>query len=329
MVRARAAKYVGVEGASRGKMPPMGPERKSSLGARIILAVASALLTAAVLYLLAPAQVGFFIWTLTHDERPLGIHMHHPRYCYRHIPSSSVLHSTSEFSVRYTIDEQGSRVTPSPSGEPPQVVLLGCSFTFGDGVQDRETYASLLGQQRWARYKIRNMAVMGWGTVHSKLALEDVLAGTPSPRAVIYGWIGPHVDRAGSPQYCRNTHSYRMEHPSAGDEGSTAEDLLRANARLIGQMNEAAAARRVPFFVALLSSHDQDQRGERAKHATMIVLLRKQRVPTIDLSEVGRDMFYTVDHHPTRDWHRAVAGALARSPRLARLLEGPTRGTRR
>jgi len=293
------------------------------------LAVASATLSALVLYLCAPERVDFFFWTLTHDERPLGIHMHDPRYCYRHIPGSSAVHSRSEFSVRYTIDEDGCRVTPEPAGRPRHVTLLGCSFTFGHGVEDSETYAHILGRRHWTRYKVKNRGVMGWGIEHFKLALEDDLAGERLPRAVIYGWIGEHLGRTGSPQYCRNTHSYFMDAPLAGEQAPGLREQLFASASVIHQMNEAARARDIPFFVALLSSPGLGPDGaERSRRVAMVALLEKHRVPYINLSEVGVGMFYTVDHHPKKGWHQAVAGALARSPRLARLLGRPVKDTR-
>lgn len=287
-----------------------------AIGSRATVAAAATGLTLMTLPLGWPDQVRFFLWTLTHDERPLGIHMHQPRYCYVHIPGSSVVHTRSEFSVTYSIDEQGFRVTPTPAQSQGRVTVLGCSFSFGHGVGDRQHYPHLLGQHHWPKHKVRNRAVMGWGTEHALLALEDELQERAAPRLVLYGWMREHIHRSGSPRHCRNTHSYYMDHPQPEEAIPRPAQALRRNAVKIQTMYRRCEARGVPFYAVLLSSPDvHPGQRQRREYAKMIATLRRMKVPLLDLSKVGQGMFYTMDHHPRSSWHRAVAAALGRALR--------------
>lgn len=293
-------------------MDPAPPRpRRDTLRAKILLALGAGGLTLLSLVLVWHDEARFLVWTLTHDERPLGIHRHDPRYCYVHIPGSSVVHEASEFSVTYTIDGRGHRITPTPANAAGRATLLGCSYTFGHGVEDRETYAHLLGQRHWKTLKVRNRAVMGWGVQHALLALEDEMKEPTPPRLVLYGWMRDHVDRVGTPQYCGNTHSAFMEDPQKANALTPAQELGECVAA-VQRMYDLCRDRGVPFFAVMLSSPnvypDQD---EDLEYGRMMDALKISGIPTIDLTQIGRGMFYPIDHHPRPGWHQAVAAALA------------------
>lgn len=69
--------------------------------------------------------------------------------------------------------ESGWRVTPQ-RGEKAEtaVVFLGCSYTFGDGLQDNETYPYRVGEELGDAYQVFNLGVSGYGT-HQVLALIE------------------------------------------------------------------------------------------------------------------------------------------------------------
>jgi|ETNmetMinimDraft_13_1059891.scaffolds.fasta_scaffold03451_4 hypothetical protein len=65
--------------------------------------------------------------------------------CLRFTPGSQFRVVTREYSHSVAIDDYGARATSVPiSGEAPTVPFLGDSFTFGIGVEDAETFVSLL-----------------------------------------------------------------------------------------------------------------------------------------------------------------------------------------
>lgn len=74
-------------------------------------------------------------------------------------------------------------------------IIIGCSYTQGYGVEDQETYASLLNQNR-DDFNFINFGTGGYGAYQSWLRLEyevHVLAKTP--KLIIYGFIEDHLQR--------------------------------------------------------------------------------------------------------------------------------------
>lgn len=118
-------------------------------------------------------------------------------------PNARVRHTlvtAGDFNIdaTYTIDEHSLRVVV-PSGDPASdtVVFCGCSYTFGEGVEDNETLPSQVAQRR-ADLRVLNFGFSGYGP-HQMLAnLESgrmrQICRNP-PRAVIYQMIPPHVKR--------------------------------------------------------------------------------------------------------------------------------------
>ena len=115
--------------------------------------------------------------------------------------SRKEVHGRTIFDVSYTIDQQGLRVAP-PAGPDVDATLIsfGCSFTFGDGGEDDETWPYRVGVRSKGRVKVYNFAYHAWGP-HQTLALleggrvERVVK--PEGRVVgIYLAIWDHVNRS-------------------------------------------------------------------------------------------------------------------------------------
>src|SRR5215471_15181703 len=76
----------------------------------------------------------------------------------------------TQFNVRYHeynhdvhIDEWGGRAVggPKPTGQKQLVPFMGDSFVFGIGVQDNETFVSLLNSSPDSNYRFINLGVPG------------------------------------------------------------------------------------------------------------------------------------------------------------------------
>jgi hypothetical protein len=78
------------------------------------------------------------------------------------------------FNVTYSTDGYSRRITPfKNAGRAEKFALFfGCSFTFGQGVQDEETLPSCVGQ-RTPRHRPYNYGVIGYGPQHVLIKLED------------------------------------------------------------------------------------------------------------------------------------------------------------
>ena len=99
----------------------------------------------------------------------------------------------------YTINEFGLRVVPSSQGGPGDatIVFMGCSFTYGIGVQDDETLPDQVAA-RSPGTNVLNFAFGGYGPQQMLANLESgrvaQICPTP-PRKVIFQMIPDHVRR--------------------------------------------------------------------------------------------------------------------------------------
>lgn len=92
----------------------------------------------------------------------------------------------------FTSDRRA-RVSVPREATPPRVDLLtiGCSFSWGHGVENPETYTALLARRTGMR--VANLAFSSYGTVQAVQMLERNL--DLRPRVVVYGVIQDHVKR--------------------------------------------------------------------------------------------------------------------------------------
>lgn len=76
------------------------------------------------------------------------------------------------YSVIYTLNTQGWRVTPHHPNADEAVVFMGCSFTFGLGLNDEDSYPYKVAEMLGDGYEVFNMGVGGYGT-HQVLAMIE------------------------------------------------------------------------------------------------------------------------------------------------------------
>jgi hypothetical protein len=90
-------------------------------------------------------------------------------------------------------DDRGARVDGAGQKSPDRIdmMVIGCSFTFGHPIQNPDTYAARL--RRGLGVSVSNFALPGYGTTQSLLMLKrnrDL-----KPKLVVYGFITAHLDR--------------------------------------------------------------------------------------------------------------------------------------
>lgn len=110
----------------------------------------------------------------------------------------------------YTTDAHGFRAGPSRRAERGRpVVFMGCSITFGSGLEDEQTISCQVEELTEGRYQCYNLGVFGYGThqcyAQLKNGLVDEAVGGERPRAIIYQAIMGHASRASGrlPWNCR------------------------------------------------------------------------------------------------------------------------------
>lgn len=116
------------------------------------------------------------------------------------------------YDVTYTIDKMGLRITPEfgiPFHEEA-VLFFGCSFTFGEGLEDHETMPSLVGTL--SKSKVYNFAFVGYGPHQMLSALEHGLVDSIvdcRPKYAIYQTSIFHVQRSvGNPSWTHHGPKY-------------------------------------------------------------------------------------------------------------------------
>ena len=93
-----------------------------------------------------------------------------------------------------THDSNGNRVIPSNNHDSNEkVVFLGCSYTYGYGVNDNESYPAIT-QEKHPEWNVQNTAVVGYGTAQHLLQLRELLEND-SPVCVILGLSSVHFIR--------------------------------------------------------------------------------------------------------------------------------------
>ena len=142
------------------------------------------------------------------------------------------------FRVTYTITDAGVRRTQG-NARGDTWLFVGCSFTFGEGVEDNETLPARFSEQPGWQANVLNLGVTGWGPHQIVRVLETGRLGGVGPpvKHVIYQALPHHVERiAGRARWDTEGPSYRISGdtvrfvgPFHGSAGIRALKILRAS----------------------------------------------------------------------------------------------------
>lgn len=99
----------------------------------------------------------------------------------------------ADYSYRVTITDAALRITRpvgKEMGREPigEIWVFGCSFTYGWGLNDDETYPWLL-QEKLPRYRIVNFGTNGYGTLQSLIQFRKALEGGKAPRIAVIAYM--------------------------------------------------------------------------------------------------------------------------------------------
>lgn len=105
------------------------------------------------------------------------------------------------YQATYTTNQRGWRTTPNALPATAQPVLfMGCSFAFGQGVQDGQAMAAAFEQESKGAFRAYNFSAPGYGP-HQALRIlerriEQQAIGSQKPVAAFYVAIPDHVARS-------------------------------------------------------------------------------------------------------------------------------------
>ncbi len=100
----------------------------------------------------------------------------------------------SDFLFSIFTDELGARISSIRDVSSPKevdILNIGCSYTWGDGINNEETYASLL--EKSTKLKVYNIGLPSYSTVTSFLRFKEFVH--LKPKIIIYGYIEDHLER--------------------------------------------------------------------------------------------------------------------------------------
>ena len=118
---------------------------------------------------------------------------------YKHLPGKFKVTLNGNYSFNTTHLNNSLRITHplntyNQSSTKPEMWILGCSFTYGWSLNDRETYAWLL-QSKLPQYEIVNFGVNGYGTLHSFIQFKEALKQGNKPKIAVIAYAGFHDRR--------------------------------------------------------------------------------------------------------------------------------------
>ncbi|MBX9652941.1 hypothetical protein K2Y11_04905 [bacterium] len=242
---------------------------------------------------------------------------------YRGRPNFKAQHFHPDFSgaVTYTFDSTGWRKQPIPEKliDSRPIIFLGCSFTFGYGVEDDETFLALLANRSWKDYRVVNCSMGGYGTANLDVALAEVLEQNLKPLCVFYGFITDHFRRnylrksrrAGLNQLfpyfdmegniLRYKGLSRPETATMDDNEELDKKEIQITYALIADMASKCQQHEVPFIFVYFDYPPID----------FVESIRSiPGVNVINAAEYHRDRNLS-EGHPNKEWHIEIAHLLA------------------
>jgi hypothetical protein len=173
---------------------------------------------------------------LYRDQDGTIVHVAQDRFQLR--PSIDVTHTASEFTKRVQTNALGYRRTGNES-DTPDTVFIGDSFTFGHGVADDETFASIYCRR--TRSACQNLGRSGTTTFDQSELLAHALGRMPPPQTVVLVMLAAcWVESSGNDLGDNYRQWHARQSTGAGtQEAEPPASLIRRVQRLLGGMETA------------------------------------------------------------------------------------------
>ena len=252
------------------------------------------------------------------------------------------------YDVLYSRDEEGRRITPDRGDKADTAILLfGCSFAVGYGLNDQETFAWQLGEMLGEKFQVFNYGFHGYGA-HQMLALVessrlDALVRRYKQVYALYLTIRGHAARcAGLSPWDQAGPRYVLENgvlKHVGRFNETLEynklhqtDTLFARSRFYAYVKETYRQQVIPEYalhthVAIIAKSMREMEARYHAHALCVIwpnftgiepMLRENGVRTLSLTGIMPDYAsarekYLIkgDGHPNALANTRIAEALS------------------
>ncbi|HEY5993588.1 MAG TPA: hypothetical protein VIU46_03210 [Gallionellaceae bacterium] len=250
--------------------------------------------------------------------------------------TSRKISSTGEtiYDVVYTIGQDGFRVTPASAAGKQRINFFGCSFTFGEGLNDNETLPYFVNQ-RIKNISVKNFGFHGFGA-HQALAILQSDRDTTG--AINFFLTAPwHAPRSScKPEYTAGSPRYRLSGGEAIRDGqcgqhtgnallnrilagsrlyALASNIQRDSVRdadfelylaLVKKMAEISRARNQKFVVGFIKADPEFFRESHYSNEIIYLKLKGMADEVVDLTlaQDSKDLerkyyIHPLDKHPS------------------------------
>jgi hypothetical protein len=211
----------------------------------------------------------------------------------------------------YSTLPSGWRVTPQHDGARTAVVFFGCSYTFGVGLNDRDTFPFKVGERLGSDFQVFNFGMGGYGSHQMLAQIENGFLDEPAEKYerlfVFYTTLYGHELRSGGyshwdkygPRYVLNNGAVERAGTFADAQDSSATQTFRKvfqNSKLYQRLRNSGALSRL--HVAIIAKADKLLQERYNTRLCVILwpgapyesLLREAGVPYIAMNDYFPEM---------------------------------------
>lgn len=161
------------------------------------------------------------------------------------------------FDVKYSMNKDGRRALPASGAVARnELLLFGCSFTFGHGLNDEDTWAYKLARDLGPDWKVENYSQSGFGAMQTLCMLENKLVQpyTAPNRFALFLAIRHQLLR--NDFFLASPHYITLSNGSVEREGTPKHEMIT---RLQYILNGSQLARETSSFLTNVIAKDNEQ----------------------------------------------------------------------
>jgi ABC-type transport system involved in multi-copper enzyme maturation permease subunit len=128
-----------------------------------------------------------------------------------HFSTLLTINGDSTYNSTLHSSPMGWRSTPFHSTKNKSAVFLGCSYTFGEGVNDEQTLPWIIGEN--SDYNSYNLAFLGYGPQQSLLSIKSLILPPAEKTKVFYVYIDGHIQRINGNMMVVNSYGKNFPYP--------------------------------------------------------------------------------------------------------------------
>lgn len=181
-------------------------------------------------------------------EKKVGVYPAQPSHPSHASAKAFRRYNQELYDVKYTFDKNGHRIVPvNPENPEADLLLFGCSYTFGEALEDEEAWAWKLSQDLGPDWRVTNYSFSAFGAQQMLGMLEDdelePAPSAPLREALFFGIWHQIFRHTGLVFPKRKSVRYIMENGRPVQAGYTTESPLRLIAGIPEFFNGSQAAR--------------------------------------------------------------------------------------